>query len=139
MKAAKQSSSKKKKKKKTDSSSSPSSYSDPSSSSTDSSSDSDDSLSDGRAMLRRRNRRKQSLKKTTTSIKVRKENQIQKLTKSMEEAQKGMHADAMLNMATELRELRGLPELIEKQFDEQQEKHNGKDEEKAEPLLTMSQ
>ena len=42
-------------------------------------------------------------------------------------------------MATELRELSGLPKLIQKQFGEHQEKHNGNDEEKAELLLTMSQ
>ena len=40
-----------------------------------------------------------------------KEKKIQKLTQSIEEAQKGM-----LVMATELRELRGLPEAIQKQF-----------------------
>ena len=40
----------------------------------------------------------------------------------MEEAQKGM-----LDMAAELRELRGLPELIKKQLDEQQEKPDGKE------------
>ena len=43
-------------------------------------------------------------------------------------------------MAIELRELRSLPEAIQKQFEEQQKKAdiNGKDEEK-EPLMTMSQ
>ena len=49
--------------------------------------------------------------------KAKKENKIHKLTQlSMEEAQKGM-----LEMATELRELRGLPKVIQKQFEEQQE------------------
>ena len=52
----------------------------------------------------------------------------------MEEAQKGM-----LDMATELRERRSLPDAITKQFDEQQAKSDGKEKEKAEPLLTMSQ
>ena len=59
---------------------------------------------------------------------------IQKLTQSMEEAQKGM-----LDMATELRELRGLPDAIQKQFEEQQAKSDGKDKEKPEPLITMVQ
>ena len=52
----------------------------------------------------------------------------------MQKAQKGM-----LDMATQLRELRGLPEAIQKQFEEQQAKSDGKDKEKAEPLMTMSQ
>ena len=65
---------------------------------------------------------------------VRKENKIQKLTRSMEEAQKGM-----VDMATELCELRGLPEAIRKQFEEQQAKGDGKYKEKPEPLMTMSQ
>ena len=52
----------------------------------------------------------------------------------MEEAQKGM-----LDMATELHELRGLPEAIQNQFEEQQAKSDGKDKEKAKPLMTMSQ
>ena len=59
---------------------------------------------------------------------------MQKFTQSMEEAQKGM-----LDMDTELHELRGLPEAIQKQYKEQHAKPDGKDEEKAEPLLTMSQ
>ena len=46
--------------------------------------------------------------------KAKKENKIQKLTQSMDEAQKGM-----LEMATELRGLRGLPKAIQKQFEEQ--------------------
>ena len=46
--------------------------------------------------------------------------------------------DMACRQATELRELRGLPEAIQKQFEEQQQKANGKDTEK-EPLLTMSQ
>ena len=50
---------------------------------------------------------------TKATSKARKENKIQKLTQSVEAAPKGM-----LNMATELRELRGLPEAIQKQFDE---------------------
>ena len=102
-----------------------------------------------RVMARRRNRgfkkKKKSKKddnvdKTSTKAtsKVRKENKIQKLTQSMEEAQKGK-----LDVATKLRELRGLPELIQQQFDEQQddfqEEHDGKDKEKGEPLLKMSQ
>ena len=52
----------------------------------------------------------------------------------MEDAQKGM-----LEMATELCELRGLPRAIQKQFEEQQEKSEGKEKEKLEPLLTLSQ
>ena len=67
-------------------------------------------------------------------VKVRKENKICKLTQSMEEVQKGM-----LDMATELREVKGLPEAIQNEFDEQQAKSDGKEKEKAEPLLTMSQ
>ena len=43
-----------------------------------------------------------------------------------------------LAMATELRELRGLPRAIQKQFTEQQEKSEGKEKEKPEPLLTLS-
>ena len=42
-------------------------------------------------------------------------------------------------MATELRELRGLPEAIQKQFEEQQTKATGTDDEMPEPLMTMSQ
>ena len=45
----------------------------------------------------------------------------------------------MLDMATELRELRGLPEAMKNQFDEQQAKSVGKEKEEAKPLLTMSQ
>ena len=52
---------------------------------------------------------------------------MQKLTQSVEEAQKGM-----LDMATELRELRGLPELIKMQFNEPQEEHDGNWERKRE-------
>ena len=52
----------------------------------------------------------------------------------MEESQKGM-----LEMATELRELRGLPKAIQKQFEEQQDRSEGQDKGKPEPLLTMSQ
>ena len=52
----------------------------------------------------------------------------------MEEAQK-----CMLDMATELRELRGLPKAIQKQFEEHQERSEGKDKGKPGPLLTMSQ
>ena len=64
------------------------------------------------------------------------ENQIQKLTQSAEEAQKGM-----LHMATELHELRGLPKLkaTRKQFEEQQKKVTGKADDVPEPLMTMSQ
>ena len=51
----------------------------------------------------------------------------------MEEAQKGMP-----EMTTELRELRCLPDAIQKQFEEQQERSEGKEKEKPEPLLTMS-
>ena len=58
---------------------------------------------------------------------------MQTLKQSMEEAQKGM-----LDVATELREVRGMPEWIQKQLNGQQEKHNGKDKEKAKPLRTMS-
>ena len=42
-------------------------------------------------------------------------------------------------MATELRELRGLPKAIQKQFEEQQERSEGKDKGNPEPLLTMPQ
>ena len=54
----------------------------------------------------------------------------------MEGSQKGM-----FNMATELklRELRRLPEAIQKQFKERQAKSDGNDKEQAEPLLTMLQ
>ena len=45
----------------------------------------------------------------------------------------------MLDMVTELRELRGLPEAIQKQFHEQQKKTIGKEDDVPEPLLTMSQ
>ena len=87
VKAAKTLSSKKKKK---GSASSSSSYYDPSSSITDSSSDSDDSSSDDK---KERSKKKKSRKddnndKTSAKAKskVRKENMIQKLTQSMEEA-----------------------------------------------------
>ena len=66
--------------------------------------------------------------------KAKKDNKIQKLTQSMEEAQTGM-----LEMATELRELGGLPNAIQKQFEEHQERSEGKEKEIPEPLLTMSQ
>ena len=52
----------------------------------------------------------------------------------MEDAKKGV-----LDMATELRELRGPPEAIQKQFDELQAKSDGKEKEKADPLLTIPQ
>ena len=42
-------------------------------------------------------------------------------------------------MATKLRELRGLPEAIQKQFEEQQKKTTGKDDDVPGPLMTMSQ
>ena len=42
-------------------------------------------------------------------------------------------------MATELRELRGLPEAIQKQFSAQQKRTTGKDDDVPEPLMTMSQ
>ena len=45
----------------------------------------------------------------------------------------------MLDMATDLRELRGLPEAIQTQLEEQQAKRSGKDKDKPEPLMTMSQ
>ena len=136
MKAARKSSSKKKKKKKGSSSSS-SSYSDASSSSADSSGDSGDSSGD---VKKNKSRKKKSRRddndkpSATAKSKAKKENKIQKLTQSMEEAQKGM-----LEMATKLHELRGLPKAIQKQFKEQQERSEGKDKGKPEPLLTMSQ
>ena len=120
VKAARKSSSKHKKKKKTSPSAS---YSDSSSSSTRAgpSIDSGGSSSDG-------NKKKSRKKKSRTDdndnkpsskakSKAKKENKIQKLTQSMEDAQQGM-----LAMATELRELRGLPMAMQKQFEEQQEK-----------------
>ena len=58
---------------------------------------------------------------------------MQKRAESMEEAQKGIP-----NTTLELCERRGLPESIQKQFEEQQAKRNGKDKEKAVPLPTMS-
>ena len=42
-------------------------------------------------------------------------------------------------MATELGELKGLPEAIQKQFEEQQKKPTGKDDDVRKPLMTMSQ
>ena len=82
------------------------------------------------AMATRRNQvkkephRDDSNDKTSAKAKnkAKKENKIQKLTHSTEEAQKGM-----LEMATELRELRGLPKASQKQFGEQQERSEGKD------------
>ena len=44
-----------------------------------------------------------------------------------------------IDMATELRELRGLPKATQKQCEEPQEKGEEKDREKPEPLLTMLQ
>ena len=41
-------------------------------------------------------------------------------------------------MAIELRELRGLPEAIQKQFEEQQKKTTGKDDNVPEPPMTMT-
>ena len=116
VKAAGKSSSKKKKKTKGSPSSS-SSYSNSPFSSTDSSGDSDDSSSDGKKKKSGGNKSQKDDNNNSSSAKAkskaRKENKIQKLTQSMEEAQKGM-----LDMATELRELRGLPEAIQKQFEE---------------------
>ena len=95
-------------------------------------------------MARRRNRSREKKKSrkddnddkpsAKAKSKAKKENKIQKLTQSMEDAQKGM-----LAMATELRELRGLPRAIQKQFEEQQEKREGKEKANSEPLLTMTQ
>ena len=92
-------------------------------------------------MARRRNQEKQSRKgdnddkpSAKAKSKAKNENKIQKLTQSMEDAQKGM-----LAMATELRELRGLPRAIPKQFEEQQEKSEGKEKANSEPLLKMTQ
>ena len=94
-------------------------------------------------MGRRRRRRKKKSKKDgddKSTIKAlaksnaRKENKIQKLSQSAEEAQKGM-----LGMANELRKLRGLPEVIQKQFEEQQKTTTGNDNNVPEPLMTMSQ
>ena len=115
MKSAKQSSSEKKKKKGSYSSSSL--YSDSSSSSTDSSSDDKKKKS-----KKKRSRKDDNNDKTLAKAnsKVRKVNKVQKLTQSMEEAPTGM-----LNMATKLHELRGLPEAIQKQFKEQQAKSEG--------------
>ena len=134
---AAQKSSKKKKKKKKGVSSSSSSYSDSSSSSIDSSSDSGDSSGDSKKKKSRKNKsRRDNNDKPSAKAKskAKKENKIQKLTQSMEEAQKGI-----LQTATELRELRGVPKAIQKQFDEHQERSEGKDKGKPEPLLTMSQ
>ena len=141
VKAAKTSPSKKKKKKKKGSSSSSSSYkscSDSSFSSIDSFSDLDDSSSDGKKnkSKKRKSQKDDSDDKSSAKAKsrVRKENKIQILKQTMEESQKGI-----LDIATELLELRGLPEVIQKQFSEQQAKRNGNDKEKAEPLMTMLQ
>ena len=85
-----------------------------------------------------KNKKSQKADKDKSSAKAksifRKESRLQKLTQSMMEAQKGM-----LDIATELSELRGLPEAIQKKFDKQQAKNDGKVNEKAQPLLTMSQ
>ena len=106
----------------------------------DSSSDADSS-SDG---TKNKSKKKKSKKDDDESVddklttkaesKARKENKIPKLTQSAGEAQKGM-----LDMATELRELRGLPEAIQKQSEEQQKQTTGNDDDVPEPLLTMSQ
>ena len=45
----------------------------------------------------------------------------------------------MRDMAAELRELRGLSEATQKQFEEQQKKATGEDDEMPEPLMTMLQ
>ena len=45
----------------------------------------------------------------------------------------------MLDMATELRELRGLSKATQKQFEEQQKKVTGKHDDGPEPSMTMSQ
>ena len=104
----KKNSSQKKKKKKKGSSSSSSSYCDSFASSADASSDSDDSSGDGKKKKSKKNKSRKDDNNDKTSAKakskVRKENKIQKLTQSMEDVQKGM-----FNIATELRESRGLP------------------------------
>ena len=107
---------------------------DSSSTSSDSSIDSDDSSNSSD------DKKKKSKKKepeegdgddkltAEAKSKTRKENKRQKLPQSDEEAQ-----NLMLDMATELRELRGLPEAIQKQLEEQQKAAAGKDEEKDAP------
>ena len=112
-KAARKATTKNKKKKKgRGSSSSSSSY-------YDSCSDSDDSSGDDKKKKsKKRKPKKRDDDDTLTAkakSKARKSNKMPELTQSAEEAQKGM-----LVMETELRELRGLPEAIQKQFEEHQ-------------------
>ena len=91
------------------------------------------------------NKKKQSKKKKTkksssddkpsaaAKSKSRKEKKVQKLTNGLEEPNK-----AMIEMAAELRELRGIPAAIQKTFDNQCSEAKGS-EPAPEPLLTLSQ
>ena len=107
----KKSSTKKKKKKKGSSSSS--SYSDSSSGSdsdSDSSSESSSSSSDHKKKKSTKKKKKSSDDKPSASAKSKsqKKSKVQKLASGLEAAQKGM-----IEMTTELRELRGLPTAIQ--------------------------
>ena len=133
----KKSSTKKKKKKKGSSSSS--SYSD-SSSGSDSDSDSSSESSSSSSDYKKKKSTKKKKKKSsddkpsgTAKSKSQKKSKVQKLAIGLEAAQKGM-----IEMATELRELRGLPAAIQKTFDAQISNAKGTDP-APEPLLTMSQ
>ena len=108
-----------------------------SSSSSDSPSDSDDSLSDGwKKTSKQKKSKKDNVDYTFTTKakrKTRKEIKIQTFTQSVKEGQKGM-----LDMATKLRELRGLypRRCTQKQFEEHQKKATGKDDNMPEPWCT---
>ena len=140
----------KKKKKKKGSSSSSSSYSDSSSSSTDSdsSSDSDDSsiASDGKKKKSKKtkSRRDDSNDKIIKPrpklrAKLQKKTRYRSFHNPWKKPRRACLIIYIMATAAELRELRGLPKAIQKQFEEQQEKHERKDKRKPEPLLTMPQ
>ena len=126
---------KKKNKKKKGSSSSPS-YSDSSSGSdsdSDSSSESSSSSSDYKKKKSKKKKSSDDKPSGAAKSKSQKKSKVQKLAIGLEAAQKGM-----IEMATELRELGGLPAAIQKTFDAQISNAKGADP-APEPLLTMSQ
>ena len=82
-------------------------------------------------MGKRRKREIRGPGKTTPTINLR---PTHDQSDSVEEAQKGL-----IGVAAELRELQGLPEAIQKHFEEQWKKSTGKDNDMPEPLMTMSQ
>ena len=130
---------KRKKKKKGSSSSSYSDSSSDSDSDSDSSSESSSSSSDDTTKKPRKDKKKSSNDKTSVSAKSksRKESKVQTLAcdlaSDLGETQKGM-----IEMATELRELRGFSAPIQKTFDQQLSEAKGANP-APKPLLALSQ